>query len=56
MHFPSKTERLLLPSAGMDSLPSSEDKPVLAPIDQDIKKRMQGLLARSEVFDNFLQA
>jgi len=57
MHSPSKTERLwfshLLES---HSLPSSEDKSVLAPIDQDTKKRMQGLLARSEVFDNFLQA
>ena len=28
---------------------------MLAPIDQYTKKRMQGLLAHSEVFDNFLQ-
>lgn len=57
MHSPSKTERLwfshLLES---HSLPSSADKPVLVPINQQAKKRIQGLLARSEVFDNFLQA
>ena len=57
MHSPSKTERLwfshLLES---HSLPSPEDKPVLAPIDQQTKKRIHGLLSRSEVFDNFLQA
>lgn len=55
MHSPSKTERLwfshLLES---ESLPSSEVKP-LTDIDKQKKRRIHELLARSEVFDNFLQ-
>ncbi|KAK2467971.1 hypothetical protein APHAL10511_000266 [Amanita phalloides] len=58
MHSPSKTERLwfshLLESHALPS--SSDGMPVLAPIDSVAKKRIQGLLAHSEVFDNFLQA
>ncbi|KIL59385.1 hypothetical protein M378DRAFT_111106 [Amanita muscaria Koide BX008] len=56
MHSPSKTERLwfshLLES---QSLPAPEDKPLI-PINDQVKKRIHGLLARSEVLDNFLQA
>lgn len=56
MHSPSKTERLwfshLLES---QSLPSPEDHP-LSVIDESRKRRIHELLARSEVFDNFLQA
>ncbi|KAF5378852.1 hypothetical protein D9615_006945 [Tricholomella constricta] len=52
MHSPSKTERLwfshLLES---ESLPSSEKTTV----DAGLKRRIHGLLARSEVLDNFLQ-
>lgn len=55
MHSPSKTERLwfshLLES---QTLPSLEDTPLLS-VDHAMKKRIHGLLARSEVFDNFLQ-
>lgn len=55
MHSPSKTERLwfshLLES---QSLPSPEDTP-LTVVDEQKKKRIHELLARSEVFDNFLQ-
>ncbi|KDR79783.1 hypothetical protein GALMADRAFT_241860 [Galerina marginata CBS 339.88] len=55
MHSPSKTERLwfshLLES---QSLPSPEDTP-LVQIDEAKKRRIHELLARSEVFDNFLQ-
>ena len=55
MHSPSKTERLwfshLLESK---SLPSPEDTPLLV-IGQEKKRRIHELLARSEVFDNFLQ-
>ena len=55
MHSPSKTERLwfshLLES---QSLPSPEDTP-LTIVDEQKKKRIHELLARSEVFDNFLQ-
>ncbi|KAH9478201.1 putative 2-oxoglutarate dehydrogenase E1 component DHKTD1, mitochondrial [Psilocybe cubensis] len=55
MHSPSKTERLwfshLLES---QSLPSPEDTP-LVQMDITKKKRIHELLARSEVFDNFLQ-
>ncbi|KAF8877232.1 dehydrogenase E1 and transketolase domain-containing protein 1 [Gymnopilus junonius] len=55
MHSPSKTERLwfshLLES---QSLPSPEDTPLLQ-VDEEKKRRIHELLARSEVFDNFLQ-
>ncbi|PPQ70860.1 hypothetical protein CVT26_014083 [Gymnopilus dilepis] len=55
MHSPSKTERLwfshLLES---QSLPSPEDTPLLQ-VDEAQKRRIHELLARSEVFDNFLQ-
>ncbi|CAA7261195.1 unnamed protein product [Cyclocybe aegerita] len=55
MHSPSKTERLwfshLLES---QSLPSPEDTPLVV-IDEQKKRRIHELLARSEVFDNFLQ-
>lgn len=55
MHSPSKTERLwfshLLES---ETLPSPEDKP-LSLIDKQMKRHIHGLMARSEVFDNFLQ-
>ena len=55
MHSPSKTERLwfshLLES---QTLPSPEDTP-LVHFDAVLKKRIHGLLTRSEVFDNFLQ-
>ncbi|KAF9479328.1 dehydrogenase E1 and transketolase domain-containing protein 1 [Pholiota conissans] len=55
MHAPSKTERLwfshLLES---QSLPKPEDTPLVS-IDTEHKRRIHGLLARSEVFDNFLQ-
>ncbi|KAJ3513296.1 hypothetical protein NLJ89_g3024 [Agrocybe chaxingu] len=55
MHSPSKTERLwfshLLES---QSLPSPEDAPLLV-IDEQKKRHIHELLARSEVFDNFLQ-
>ncbi|RXW18551.1 hypothetical protein EST38_g7302 [Candolleomyces aberdarensis] len=56
MHSPSKTERLwfshLLES---QSLPSPEDHP-LSIIDDQKRRRIHELLARSEVLDNFLQA
>ncbi|KAF8997053.1 dehydrogenase E1 and transketolase domain-containing protein 1 [Cyathus striatus] len=56
MHSPSKTERLwfshLLES---QALPRAEDTP-LTIIDEQRKRRIHGLLARSEVFDLFLQA
>ena len=56
MHSPSKTERLwfshLLESK---SLPSLEDIPLLVTINEEKKRRIHGLLTRSEVFDNFLQ-
>ena len=55
MHSPSKTERLwfshLLES---NSLFSSEDNPLLV-INEEKKRRIHELLARSEVLDNFLQ-
>ena len=55
MHSPSKTERLwfshLLES---QSLPNPEDTPLIS-LDEEKKRRIHGLLARSEVFDNFLQ-
>ncbi|GLB42448.1 putative 2-oxoglutarate dehydrogenase C-terminal [Lyophyllum shimeji] len=55
MHSPSKSERLwfshLLES---ESLPSSQEPPITV-IDAEMKQRIHGLLARSEVFDNFLQ-
>lgn len=55
MHSPSKTERLwfshLLES---QTLPSPEDTP-LVHFNAVLKKRIHGLLTRSEVFDNFLQ-
>jgi len=55
MHSPSKTERLwfshLLES---QTLPSPEDTPLLY-VDHSKKRHIHGLLARSEVFDNFLQ-
>jgi probable 2-oxoglutarate dehydrogenase E1 component DHKTD1 len=55
MHSPSKTERLwffhLLESK---FLPSPEDTPLLV-INEEKKRRIHELLARSEVFDNFLQ-
>ena len=55
MHSPSKTERLwfshLLESK---SLLSSEDTPQLV-INEEKKRRIHELLARSEVLDNFLQ-
>ncbi|TFK59686.1 dehydrogenase E1 and transketolase domain-containing protein 1 [Pluteus cervinus] len=56
MHSPSKTERLwfshLLES---ESLPSSAESRLLSTFDHDQKRHIHGLLARSEVFDNFLQ-
>lgn len=56
MHSPSKTERLwfshLLES---QTLPSPTDKPLLT-IDEEKKRRIHALLARSEVLDHFLQA
>ncbi|KAF5357075.1 hypothetical protein D9756_006778 [Leucocoprinus leucothites] len=56
MHSPSKTERLwfshLLES---QTLPSPTDKPLLG-VDDEKKKRIHELLARSEVLDHFLQA
>ncbi|TFK38288.1 Transketolase, pyrimidine binding domain-containing protein [Crucibulum laeve] len=56
MHSPSKTERLwfshLLES---QTLPLPNDQP-LNVIDEARKRRIHELLARSEVFDNFLQA
>ncbi|PPR00571.1 hypothetical protein CVT24_005456 [Panaeolus cyanescens] len=55
MHSPSKTERLwfshLLES---QTLPSPNDRPLIE-IKDEHRKRIHGLLARSEVFDNFLQ-
>ncbi|KJA23080.1 hypothetical protein HYPSUDRAFT_40201 [Hypholoma sublateritium FD-334 SS-4] len=55
MHSPSKTERLwfshLLES---QSLPNPEDTPLIN-LDEEKKRRIHRLLARSEVFDNFLQ-
>jgi hypothetical protein len=55
MHSPSKTERLwfahLLES---QSLPKPDDAPLVS-IGTEQKRRIHGLLARSEVFDNFLQ-
>ncbi|TFK21609.1 dehydrogenase E1 and transketolase domain-containing protein 1 [Coprinopsis marcescibilis] len=58
MHSTSKTERLwfshLLES---QSLPGREDSThALAPMTDETRKRIHELLARSEVFDNFLQA
>ena len=55
MHSPSKTERLWF-SHLLESkfLPSPEDTPLLV-INEEKKRRIHELLARSEVFDNFLQ-
>lgn len=57
MHSPSKTERLwfshLLES---ESLPEPDAVPLLRVDTPEKKKRIHDLLARSEVFDNFLQA
>ncbi|KAF5310667.1 hypothetical protein D9619_007724 [Psilocybe cf. subviscida] len=57
MHSPSKTERLwfshLLES---ESLPEPDAVPLLRMDTPEKKKRIHDLLARSEVFDNFLQA
>ncbi|KAK7041441.1 hypothetical protein VNI00_009307 [Paramarasmius palmivorus] len=51
MHSPSKTERLWF-----SHLLESKTLPVsLAEEDRELKKRIHGLLSRSEVFDNFLQ-
>ncbi|ESK91976.1 putative 2-oxoglutarate dehydrogenase e1 component mitochondrial [Moniliophthora roreri MCA 2997] len=51
MHSPSKTERLWF-----SHLLESKALPVaLAGEDRELKKRIHGLLSRSEVFDNFLQ-
>lgn len=59
MHSSSKTERLwfshlleseTLPSHGSDNKPGP-----FSTIDKDVKRRIHGLLARSEVLDNFLQ-
>ncbi|KAF9445181.1 2-oxoglutarate dehydrogenase, E1 component [Macrolepiota fuliginosa MF-IS2] len=56
MHSPSKTERLwfshLLES---QTLPSPADKPLLV-VDEEKKRRIHELLAKSEVLDHFLQA
>ncbi|KAF8641344.1 hypothetical protein AX16_010042 [Volvariella volvacea WC 439] len=56
MHSPSKTERLwfshLLES---ESLATSPETQPLSIIDDARKRHIHGLLARSEVFDNFLQ-
>lgn len=55
MHSPSKTERLwfshLLES---QRLPSAEDNPIVT-ADEEMKRHIHRLLARSEVLDNFLQ-
>lgn len=55
MHSPSKTERLWF-SHLLESkfLPSLEDIPLLV-INDEKKRRIHELLARSEVLDNFLQ-
>jgi hypothetical protein len=55
MHSPSKTERLWF-SHLLESkfLFSSEDTPLLV-INEEKKRRIHKLLARSEVLDNFLQ-
>jgi probable 2-oxoglutarate dehydrogenase E1 component DHKTD1 len=59
MHSPSKTERLwfshlleseTLPSQGHDNNPGP-----FSAINKEMKRRIHGLLARSEVLDNFLQ-
>lgn len=55
MYSPSKTERLwfshLLES---ESLPTSEEAPITI-VDAKAKRRIHELLARSQVFDNFLR-
>jgi len=55
MHSPSKTERLwfshLLES---QRLPSADDNPIVT-ADEEMKRHIHRLLARSEVLDNFLQ-
>jgi probable 2-oxoglutarate dehydrogenase E1 component DHKTD1 len=55
MHSPSKTERLWF-SHLLESDVLSEESVELSFSEKDKKKRIHGLLARSEVFDNFLQA
>ena len=67
MHSPSKTERLwfshLLESDTLPASPSPDttntgDNQTSRPffsVDLQMKRRIHGLLARSEVFDNFLQ-
>ncbi|KAK0207621.1 thiamine diphosphate-binding protein [Armillaria fumosa] len=49
MHSPSKSERLWFSHR-------LESKHTPTTLDADTKKRIHGLLARSEVFDNFMQA
>lgn len=57
MHSPSKTERLwfshLLES---QKLPKKTDNPLLEFVRNEQKRRIHELLAKSEVFDHFLQA
>ncbi|KAJ4473013.1 dehydrogenase E1 and transketolase domain-containing protein 1 [Lentinula aciculospora] len=48
MHSQSKTERLWFSHL-------LESKTMSQPVDRPLKQRIHGLLARSEVFDNFLQ-
>ena len=59
MHSPSKTERLwfshLLESETLPSEGSDVNPGPFPAIDKDMKLRIHGLLARSEVLDNFLQ-
>jgi probable 2-oxoglutarate dehydrogenase E1 component DHKTD1 len=59
MHSPSKTERLwfshLLESEMIPSQGSKDNPGPFSAIDTEMKRRIHGLLARSEVLDNFLQ-
>lgn len=67
MHSPSKTERLwfshLLESDTLPSSPSPDNTSIgdnqrsrpFFSVDLQMKRRIHSLLARSEVFDNFLQ-
>lgn len=59
MHSPSKTERLwfshLLESETLPSQGRDDNHGPFSAIDKEMKRRIHGLLARSEVLDNFLQ-
>jgi len=55
MHSPSKTERLWFSHLLESESHSSPEPTILSDIEKEKKRRIHGLLTRSEIFDNFLQ-